>query len=187
MKKLMIVWMALSLCACQQQTTTQNEKPAACDPSESCEETKKETKEVDFKEISMDEALSVFARQESAILFFGFKDCPWCQEAAPVLKEVAETTGKEVLYIKTRSDKEHELLYSDQQREQLSESIGAWMEPNEEEDNKLWLYVPLVIRVDHGVATEGHEGTVDTHDATKQTMTTEEKTQLEEIYTEILR
>ena len=120
-KMILIILTSLSLSACQSQETKTQTKNA-CDPTQECEKTKK-TDTNGFKEITMEKALDIFKNGKSAILYFGFADCPWCQQASPILKEVADENEVEVLYIKTRSDDTHELLYSDEQRDELTQYI----------------------------------------------------------------
>ncbi len=156
----------------------------ACDPTETCESTEESSQE-DFQEISMDEALCFFSEKKDGILYFGYEQCPYCQQAKPILAKVAKKEKKTVYYIKVRDDQKN-LLYTDQQREQLSQFIGKYMEENEDEDNKLWLYVPLVLSVKNGEAIKGHEGTVKNHDASKRKMTKKEKKKLKKIYKNIL-
>lgn len=117
--------------------------------------------------------------KKDGILYFGFEQCPYCQQAKPILRKVAKSAKKTVYYVKVRDDQKN-LLYTDEQREQLSQYIGKYMEENEEEDNKLWLYVPLVLSVKKGEAIKGHEGTVKDHDASKREMTKKEKKKLKE-------
>ncbi len=184
MKKIIyVLLLCVSLTACSAQETTTETKPSACDPTEVC--ASDETTDEGFTEITMDEALSYFEGNASAVLFFGFNDCPWCKEARPILKEVASNTDREVYYVKVRDD-DSNLLYTDQQREQLTKYIPDYMSKNKDQNNKLWLYVPLVIRIDDGKVIGGHQGTVDGHDATKRTMTSEEQEQLRQTYQELL-
>lgn len=187
MKKVLLsLLLVLSITACQQEQPTQeNNGKNACDATKDCGGKKKA--KIKFTEISMQDALDIFANQESAILYFGFENCPYCQEAAPLLKEAADQTGKEILYVKTRDDKNNELLYDDQQRQQLIPYIGSWMEENEEKGNVLWLYVPLVVRVENGVATNAHSSTLPEHDPEVAELTTEQKEQLRNIYLELLQ
>ena len=46
----------------------------------------------------------------------------------------------------------------------------------------LTLYVPLVLVVKDGKVIDGHEGTLDSHDATERKMTDDEKKELTQIY-----
>ena len=121
-----------------------------------------------IQEISMDRALEIFDDGEDALIFFGYEDCPYCQKAKPVLKKVAEEYQTKVYYVKTR-DVDKKLTYTDSQRESLENYIGSFMEENPDEDNKLWLYVPLLVYSDQGVVTVGYEGTgTDTSDMTRK-------------------
>lgn len=139
-----------------------------------------------FMEISMGEALEVFRNKKDAILYFGFDTCPWCKEVKPVLRKAADKKKVTVYYVKVR-DQDRNLLYSDDQRAELTKYIPKYMSRNKKEDNKLWLYVPLVIHVKKGKAVAGHKGTVKGHDATKRKMTKKEKKKLEKIYSKILQ
>lgn len=157
----------------------------ACDPTAECDDDASTTKE-GFEEITMDDALNYFREGKSGILFFGFESCPWCKEARPILKKVAKAQKKDIYYVKVRDD-DHNLLYTDEQREELSQYIGKYMSKNKEEDNKLWLYVPLVVAVKDGKAIGGHQGTVKSHDATKRKMTKKEKKKLTKTYMNLLK
>ena len=66
----------------------------------------------------MDECLEKWANKEDGVYYFGYEDCPWCQDAIPILKEVAQSQNQSVYYIRTR-DSNHELLYDERQKEEL--------------------------------------------------------------------
>lgn len=146
------------------------------------EEPVETTNEYGFKEISMNDALNIWKNKQSGVILMGFKDCPWCQEAYPVLDKIADSMGINVLYVKTRDD-EGERLYTDEEREELYKYMPDYMT---KEGDDLTLYVPILVKVSNGVTVGGHVGTVDGHDAHERTMTTDEIEQLSQIYTEIL-
>lgn len=51
-----------------------------------------------FKYVKIDDVLKVF-ENGTAVVFFGFPECPWCQKTAPILSEAASKAGvKEILY-----------------------------------------------------------------------------------------
>lgn len=50
----------------------------------------------------------------------------------------------------------------------------------------LTLYVPLVLVIKNGKVIDGHEGTLESHDATERKMTNDEKEQLTKIYTKLM-
>ena len=61
------------------------------------------------------------------------------------------------------------------------------MTRNKDEDNKYWLYVPLVVSLKKGKAVDGHESTVKKHDASKRQMTKQEKKRLENRYIKLMQ
>ncbi len=186
MKKFISLFLTLFLfigCTANTSTDEKEETEYACDATAECDD--ENGSSIDFTEISMDEALAYFEDGKSGILFFGFESCPWCQEAKPILKDVADETGQTVYYVKVR-DEDSNLLYTEEQRELLTNYIGEYMSENEDQENKLWLYVPLVVSVKNGVAIDGHVSTIDGHDATEREMTDDEKAELKEIYKKIL-
>lgn len=42
----------------------------------------------------------------SGVIFLGFKECPWCQEMAPLVNEAAEAEGVDVYYLDIREARE---------------------------------------------------------------------------------
>ena len=50
-----------------------------------------------YKYASVNEAISLF-EQEEAIIFFGFKECKWCQSYAPILNEYAKQNNVKIIY-----------------------------------------------------------------------------------------
>lgn len=42
----------------------------------------------------------------SGVIFLGFKECPWCQEIAPLVNEAAEAEGVDVYYLDIREARE---------------------------------------------------------------------------------
>lgn len=114
----------------------------------------------DFQEITMDEALEYFDSNDSdVILYFGYDACPFCKRAGAYVLGVANefNINYKVRYVKTR-DTFKRLTYSDSQRKALAKHMKKYMSKNE--DGKLWLYVPTLVRVKNGKAIEGHAGLV---------------------------
>lgn len=62
--------------------------------------------------------------------------------------------------------------------------IQDYMSNNDE--GILTLYVPLVLVIKNGKVIDGHEGTLDSHDATERKMTDDEKEELTKIYTKLM-
>lgn len=185
MKKLLLILLSLTLCACQSQTKyTASSSKKACDVT-SEEETcnSKDDTKTTFNEISFDEAIQYFTQEKSGVLYFEFSSCPWCKEAKPILKKVAKDNGVDIQYVKVR-DEEKNRLYTDEQKAIIEPYIQDYMSNNDE--GILTLYVPLVLVVRNGKAIDGHEGTLESHDATERKMTDDEKKELTQIYTKLM-
>lgn len=138
-----------------------------------------------FFETSMKDILKKFERKENFYVFFGFENCPWCKEAKPILKRVAKASNIKIYYVKTR-DKDGNRLYSEKQRKKLVKYIPDFMKKNSDENNKLWLYVPLLVKVKCGHPLDGHQGTIKGHNAQKRKMAKEEKQKLLCIYKRVI-
>lgn len=147
--------------------------------------TKKDKANKIFYEVSMKKILKKFKNKESFYVFFGFENCPWCKEAKPILKKEAKRQNLKIYYVKTR-DENGERLYSEKQRKQLLKYIPTFMKTNADENNKKWLYVPLLVQVAYGKTIDGHQGTIKGHNAKERKMTTKEKQKLYCIYKRVL-
>lgn len=106
MKKILLILLSLTLCACQTQTQAKHSSSKqACDATsteEKCDST--DDTKIKFNEISFDEAIQYFTQEKSGVLYFGFSSCPWCKEAKPVLKKVAQENGIDIQYVKVRDE-----------------------------------------------------------------------------------
>ena len=157
-------------------------QPSACTDSFCTEENSPAISLTDtsvFQEITMDECLKKWANKEDGVYYFGYEDCPWCQDAVPILKETAQEQGKSVYYIRTR-DKDHNLLYDERQKDELITYIGEYMEKNEE--GELTLYVPMVVQMMEGTIENCHIGTVEGYEPSEREMTENEKEYLKGIF-----
>ena len=154
--------------------------PRGCDSQNACVIEDLDEKEDNWNiELTMEDALQKLDDHEDGVYYFGYEDCPWCQDAAPVLKEVAQSHYKKVYYIKIRDDA-HNLLYNDEQKERIISYFGDYMETNE--DGELTLYVPMVVQMKDGKVQNSHIGTLDSYDPNEREMTKEEIQKLKDIY-----
>ncbi len=205
------LWLACSLLAgCTSNTSlqssthtveassTQTNSPQACAPDASqCDsqttttEPASENERIDaynqtvasFTPMSFDEAIALFQDQGTGLVYFGFSRCPWCQEIVPLLQKAADQNGVEVFYVKTR-DAMKERLYTDEQKDQIAPYIEEYLQDNDE--GVPTLYVPLVLAVVDGQVVDGHQGTVEDHDAHERTMTADETKQVQQIMDELV-
>ena len=159
-------------------------KPYGCPADESSCEAASESPREEYQRLvesytptSFDEAIDLFETKDSALVYFGFPDCPWCDEVVPILSELAKEQGVEVLYVRTRDD-EKTRLYTDEQRDEIKPYLSDYIRNNLKGEPTL--YVPLVISIRDGKVSQGHQGTVDEHDAKERVMTDEERQEVED-------
>lgn len=51
-----------------------------------------------YKEVQIDDVITMLEDKESFYLDMGFPECPWCQALMPVLNEVAKDAAVKVVY-----------------------------------------------------------------------------------------
>ncbi len=131
----------------------------------------------DFDPISFEEAIAFFEDKQSGLLYFGFPNCPFCQEIVPILHTLASQANIPVHYIQTRDDQGIR-LYTDSQRDEIAPYLQDYIHNNSEGEPTL--YVPLVVAVEEGKVVGGHQGTIQGHNAHEQDMTAEQKQEVQE-------
>lgn len=196
MKKIILLMVMLCLVGCgsndkkESKKTTgacNDETSSACEIKESADMSAYENftdKNNQFVKSSMSDVLSLLEKKESAIVYFGYPDCPWCVEALPVLNEVAKKENKQVLYVQIK-DAEGNYSYSDEEKQKMMTYSDAFLEQDEEGNKKF--YVPFVATIKDGSVVAGHVGTVDGYDIQERKMKDDEKQQLVDIYTEMFK
>ena len=120
--------------------------------------------------------------KESFCVYFGFGNCPWCEEALPVLNEVAKEYKQNVLYVNTRKKEEWKSNIDIDHYDELVEKIGDYLRLDK--DGIKHLYTPHVFFVKKGEVVYEHEYTVSGHDAHERKMTDEERDELKAYYRE---
>lgn len=188
-----LAFLLLGLVSCTPKPETETKSAVhentACSVDNECETEQTDLKDEisRFQKISMDEAADLIESKDSGIIYFGFENCPWCQQALPVFLDCLDKEEEKqtipLYYVETRNS-EGELVYTQEQKERILPYIKGYMSDNEE--GELTLYVPLFIHIDNGKVLEGHVGTVDSHDAHERSMTASEKKELENIFTNLI-
>lgn len=118
---------------------------------------------------------NTFKSQQDAIYYLGYSDCPWCQDALPVLYDVLEEYDIHINYIDTKEVKTNHTEDFNTLKTLLKDLV---------EDDKI--YVPQVIVIQNGEIMNWHQGTIDDHDANERDLTTMEKEILKETYKNLL-
>lgn len=168
-------------------STSSSTSMSGCAPDEeSCaQEERNEAKILskDFEPMSFEEAIAFFEDKQSGLLYFGFPNCPWCQEVVPVLHELASQAHVPVHYIQTRDD-EGIRLYTDSQRDDIAPYLNDFIRNNAKGEPTL--YVPLVLAVEDGQVIQGHQGSISGHNAHEEELTSAQKQELQEDLKELV-
>lgn len=97
-----------------------------------------------FKYSTAEEALELF-KSDSAVIFFGFKECKWCQAYAPILDEYAkEHNISTIYYVNIKEDRAN----NTEEYKAIVEILESYLE-NDKNGNKR-IYVPDVYFVKEG-------------------------------------
>lgn len=86
--------------------------------------------------------------KQSRIVYFGFKDCPYCNDLLPILTDINSHFKQEIYYIDTRKNPNWKSNLDIDDYDLLLTHIGKYL--NKDEDNKLHLYVPTIIFINEG-------------------------------------
>ena len=168
-------------------STSSSSSISGCAPDEvSCEQEEiNEAKMLskDFDPMSFEEAIAFFEDKQSGLLYFGFPNCPWCQEVVPILHELASQAHVPVYYIQTR-DEEGIRLYTDSQRDDIAPYLNDFIRNNAKGEPTL--YVPLVLAIENGQVIKGHQGTISGHNAHEEELTSVQKQELQEDLSELV-
>lgn len=130
-----------------------------------------------FISIPMQDFLVKTENKESGIFYFGYVACPWCQEAVPVMNEVAKQLDLNIYYIDKKAETSDEATIA--KVEDVLKGILTEM------DGKPHLYVPEVVVVKDGEIIDHHLSTIGDYDAHERTMTAQEQEQLKHLYQDL--
>ncbi|MDO5794721.1 MAG: hypothetical protein Q4Q00_11130 [Turicibacter sp.] len=119
----------------------------------------------------------------TGVLALSFPSCQWCQEALPILNQVAFNLGVDNVYYLnvrslTRGEKEAEY-------EQIADLLQEHMATNE--TGELVIYVPDVFFIKEGEVLAHHLGTIKDHNAKERQMTEQEREELVTTYTNLFK
>ena len=97
-----------------------------------------------FKYTTAEQAIELFGAEE-AVLFFGFKECIWCQEYAPILNDYAKQNNIEtVYYVDIKQDRANNTA----QYQELIKLLNKYLSSDDKGQKRI--YVPDVYFVSKG-------------------------------------
>ena len=130
----------------------------------------------------------------TGVIYFGFPECPWCRNAAPVLLEAAEETAiEQIYYLNNNDDRDIKILKDGKvitEKEgtsnynKLLEKLGdkAAVYEGLEDENIKRLYYPTVVFVKEGQIVDYIEGTVESQKDPYKPLTEDQRQELKDKY-----
>lgn len=131
-------------------------------------------KKTNFVTQSSNKTIESLIKKEKGIYVFGFDSCPWCKELYPILDDVLIDRHEKSWVVDT-----HHKDFSKDNKDNLRRFIIE----NTSFDG---VVVPLVIFISDDGFFQYHVGTLDDHDATKDSLTVNQTKYLEEMLNEMV-
>lgn len=138
-------------------------------------------------------------KNDTAVIYFGFPECPWCRNAIPVLLDAAKELGIEKIYYynalsirdKKSLDENGDIVVEDEgtkEYEELVELLYDYLPIYDGlNDNTIKrLYFPTVLFVKNGEVIGLHISTVETQENPYNELTKEQYEELKTIYYDYL-
>lgn len=135
----------------------------------------------DFEETSLKETIRLFDEKGSAVVYYGYVGCPWCERALPELNKVALKTGIKIYYVDASVSPASEDYQS------LTGYLGDALSTDEETGEKE-MYVPFVVGIKNGEVVGSHTALIDGFEIKDDSsqMSDSQKQELQDIYTDII-
>ena len=159
--------------------------PLSGEPSDMSEYILLADQEHVFYDLDVETMVKAMKDKKTFVAYFGYAECEWCAEAAPVLNQAAIESGMEVGYVNTRSNPLWEKNTEIDHYDLLVENVGEYLEYDS--DGIRHLYTPTVFFIREGKVVGFHEGTVPDHNARNRLMTEEEREELLNTYRQLFR
>ena len=126
-----------------------------------------------FYKLTISGFLSLIEEEKTFIVYFGYEECPWCNDLLPILNEVSIEKQLPIYYIDFMSEENKNDIDG---LEKIKDLCSDFLE--EDDQGQLKLYFPTVFYVREGKVIEIHQGTVSGHDASKSALTEKQKARL---------
>ena len=121
-----------------------------------------------------------FLDSGTGILYFGYNTCPWCRNSIPILIDaVIDNQVDTIYYIDTHS------VNLEKIKDELIEKLGDFLAVDNDGNKRF--AVPDVYAIKNGKILGNHLGTVDSYKNPYSGMSKEEKQELKDIYTNLIK
>ena len=209
MKKIILILMtAMLLCGCTNTSSSVDEQPKNSDAMKFKEEYEIHNGEFDDKRghnyieveisednpvvyLTMSELFKMMEEEKSAIVYFGFPECPWCRTLLPSLLSALDAGGIERLYYINNYDerdlkelKDGEIVTTQQGSDdyyKLLEVLGDYAQTYAGlgDETIKHVYYPTVLFIKNGEIVAMHTGTVDSQEDVWTEISEDQKNELE--------
>ncbi|MCR5795453.1 MAG: thioredoxin family protein [Solobacterium sp.] len=136
----------------------------------------------DFRQTTWTEVIRLFTEKGTGVVYYGYKDCAYCQRAVPELNEAAKENGAVIYYVDVHGEEQPD----EEQFNQLMELIDKTLD--HDENGEPLFYVPYVIGIRNGKIQGSHTSLVDgfkPQDASDQ-LSDEQRARLRGIFSDII-
>lgn len=136
----------------------------------------------------------------TGVIYFGFKECPWCRTAVPVLLDAAKETGINRIYyfndfsirdVKELDEETGKIVTTQEGTKEyyelldiLGEYASVYKGLNDDEVKRL--YAPTVVFVKSGEIIGTHVGTIDSQESGYDELTNDQYMELKKKYTDYM-
>lgn len=124
-----------------------------------------------FKKTTMEEAMGMLENGESFVLYVGYPGCKYCQQAVPVMGELAKETNTVIYYVNIETASQEAV-------DVFEEYALSFMQ--KDQSGVPTLYVPFVVAIKNKEVKAAHTGIAPS--AKTVNMTAKEKEELKKIY-----
>ena len=132
-----------------------------------------------FIDSNIDEFFDLIENDRTFVAYMGYQDCNMCNQAMPVLNEVAERNNTYVFYMNTSDEDDWVSPRAEYPIMKFAEYLDGYLSYDEEGYPEI--YVPLVIFVNNGDVVMAHEG-IPTEGGFDGTLNDEQSAKLHNIY-----
>lgn len=141
----------------------------------------------------------------TGVIYFGFKECPWCRNMISILTNVAKENETKIYYLDISNIRSKYELDENLEAKLIEKGTDNYYDILEILDNELEdfmlmtedgkkvktgekrLYAPTVVAFDNGKIKKVHVGTIDTQEDPYIKLTKEEEKELNKIFTKIVK
>lgn len=209
MKKIVILLIFLLLTGCSCNKNIETDAKKFKDEYESLNTKINPNNDKEYMEINIDEdnpmvyatydEVKELIKKGTAVIYFGFPECPWCRNTVPVLIDVAKEMGIEKIYYynavsirdKKSLDSNGNIVVEDEGTKEYKELVELLYNylpvyGGLNDDSIKRLYLPTVVFIKNGEVIGLHTSTVESQEDPYVELTKEQYNELKNIFSDYI-